>query len=57
MIEKYHSIMKNDVWEIVMRTKKKSIVTLKWIYKINHVGDGSIDKYNARFIARGFSHK
>ena len=40
-----------------MRPKKKSVVTLKWIYKIKHSVDGSIDKYKARFIARGFSQK
>jgi hypothetical protein len=32
-------------------------VTSKWIYKIKHVVDGSIDKYKARFVARGFSQK
>ena len=40
-----------------MRSKKKSIVTSKWIYKITHVADGGIKKYKARFIARGFSQK
>ena len=29
----------------------------KWIYNIKHVVDGSIDKYKARFVARGFSQK
>jgi hypothetical protein len=32
-------------------------VTLKWIFKINHATDGSIDKYKARFVAGGFSQK
>ena len=27
MIEEYQSIMKNDVWEIVLRLEKKSIMT------------------------------
>ena len=49
--------MKNDVWDVVPRPKGKSIVISKWIYKINHAADGSIEKYKARFVARGFSHK
>ena len=57
MIEEYQSIMKSDVWEIVPRSEKKSVVTLKWIYKIKHAANGSIDKYKARFITRGFSQK
>jgi hypothetical protein len=49
--------MKNDVWEIVPRPKEKSVVTSKWVYKIKHVAERSVDKYKARFIARGFSQK
>ena len=57
MMEEYESIMKNDVWEIVLRPEGKSVVTSKWIFKIKHAADGSIDKYKARFVARGFSQK
>jgi hypothetical protein len=32
-------------------------VTSKWNYKIKHVADDSIEKYKARFVARGFSEK
>jgi hypothetical protein len=55
MTEEYQSIMKNDVWDIVPRPKGKSVVTSKWIYKIKHAADGSVEKYKARFVARGFS--
>ena len=57
MIDKYQSITKNDVWEIVPRPEGKSVVSSKWIYKIKHVVDDSIEKYKARFVARGFSQK
>ena len=57
MTEEYQSIMKNDVWEIVPRPEGKSVVSSKWIFKIKHVADGSIDKYKARFVARRFSQK
>jgi hypothetical protein len=57
MIEEYQSIMINDVWEVVPRPEGKSMVTSKWIYKIKHAADGSIEKFKARFVARGFSQK
>ena len=49
--------MNNDVWDIVPKPKGKSVVSSKWIYKIKHAADGSIEKYKARFVDRGFSHK
>ena len=32
-MEEYHSIMKNNVWEIVPRPEGKSVVTSRWLYK------------------------
>jgi hypothetical protein len=55
MAEEYQSILKNDVWDIVSRPEGKSVVTSKWIYKIKHATDGSVEKYKAIFVARGFS--
>ena len=49
--------MKNDVWDIVPKPQGKSLVSSKWIYKIKHTVDGSIEKHKARFVARGFSQK
>jgi hypothetical protein len=57
MTEEYQSIMKNKVWEIVPRPKNKDVVSSKWLFKIKHAADGSIEKYKARFVARGFSQK
>jgi hypothetical protein len=41
----------------VPRPKEKYVVTSKWLSKIKHVADGSIGKFKARFVARGFSQK
>ena len=57
MTKNYQSIMKNDVWNVVPRPKDKAVVSSKWIYKIKHAADGSIEKYKARFVAHGFSQK
>jgi hypothetical protein len=55
MLEDYRSILKNNVWDIVPRPKDKSMVSSKWIYKIKHAVDGSVEKFKARFLAKGFS--
>ena len=55
MMEEYQSIMKNDVWEIVLRLEGKLVVTSKWIYKIKHGDDGNIEKHKVIFVARVFS--
>jgi hypothetical protein len=44
MTEEYHSILKNDLWDVVPRPKGKIVVNCKWIYKIKHAADGIIDK-------------
>ena len=49
--------MKNDVWEVVPKPEGKSVVSSKWIYKIKHIANESIEKYKARFVAHGFSQK
>jgi hypothetical protein len=47
--------MNNDVWNIFLIHVGKFVLTSKWIYKIKHVADESIEKHKARFIDRGFS--
>ena len=57
MTEEFQSIMKNDVWEVVPRPEGKSLVTSKWLFKIKHRANGSVEKHKARFVSRGFSWK
>ena len=55
MVEEYDSIMKNDAWEVVPRPKDKSVIGSKSVYKVKHAVDASIEKFKARFVAKGFS--
>ena len=55
MMEEYHSIVKNDAWEIVLRLEGKPVVTSWWLYKIKHAANGSMEKCKPRFVVQGFS--
>lgn len=54
MEEEIESLKRNDVWELVDRPNH-NIVTNKWVLKIKRNPDGSIERYKARLVARGFS--
>ena len=49
--------MKNQVWEVVFRPQGKKVVGSRWIYKVKHAANGSVEKYKVRFVAKGFSQK
>ena len=57
MAKEYESIVKNNVWDVVLRPHGKYVLTSKWLFKKNHGIDGNIEKYKSRFIACGFSQK
>ena len=33
------------------------VVGSRWIYKVKHAADGSVERYKARFVEKGFSQK
>ena len=54
-MEEYNSIIKIDVWKVLLRPKGKLVVTSRWFYKIENATNGSIEKYKACFVAWGLS--
>ena len=53
----YNSIMTNDVWEVVPKPQDRSVVGSRWIYKIKNVANGNIEKFKAKFVAKGYAQK
>ena len=55
MVEEYDSIIMKNAWGVVPRLVGKSLVGYIWIYKVKQATNGSVEKYKAIFVARGFS--
>ena len=55
MVEEYDSIVKNSAWEVFPRPVKKLVIGSRWIHKAKQEAYGIVEKYKARFIAKGFS--
>ena len=46
---------KSGTWSWVQRPPNKNIVGSKWVFRIKKKADGSVEKYKARLVARGFT--
>lgn len=54
MEEEIDSIEKNETWKLVKRPYDKTIIRLKWVYKIKRDGSISISKYKDRIVAKRY---
>nr|GEW23089.1 putative reverse transcriptase, RNA-dependent DNA polymerase, Gag-polypeptide of LTR copia-type [Tanacetum cinerariifolium] len=52
-----NALNENHTWEITNLPTNKKVIGNKWVYKIKYKSSGDIDKYNARFVVKGFNQK
>ncbi|KAJ3622463.1 hypothetical protein MTP99_002971 [Tenebrio molitor] len=54
MDEEIQSLKQNQTWTLVEPPKNQQVIDNRWVYKIKRNEDGSVQKYKARLVARGF---
>jgi hypothetical protein len=55
VLEEIISLMENGTWEEVLRPKDANMVDSKWVFTIKTKPDGTIERFKARLVARGFT--
>ncbi|KAJ7969147.1 Retrovirus-related Pol polyprotein from transposon TNT 1-94 [Quillaja saponaria] len=55
MVEEMKALSKNDTWELASLPHGKRAVGCKWVFTIKRKADGTIERYKARLVARGFT--
>ncbi|RDX92045.1 hypothetical protein CR513_25889, partial [Mucuna pruriens] len=49
------TLKKNKTWELVSLPEGKKPIGCKWVYIFKYKADGSIERYKARVVAKGFT--
>ena len=57
MKEELDALHKTGTWDLVDLPSGKSAISCKWVYKIKTRSDGTVDRYKARLVARGFTQE
>ncbi|MDV3183816.1 MAG: reverse transcriptase domain-containing protein, partial [Sweet potato little leaf phytoplasma] len=50
----YNALLQNKTWILVPNSPDYKVLSCKWVYKIKLKPDGSVERYKARLVARGF---
>jgi len=55
MSDELDALTKTHTWDLVDSPSGKYAVGCKWVYKIMTRSYGSVERYNSRLVAKGFS--
>ena len=56
-MEEHSALLQNCTWDLVPRPPRANVVTGKWIFKHKFQSDGSLERYKARWVLRGFTQR
>ncbi|XP_066373702.1 uncharacterized mitochondrial protein AtMg00810-like [Miscanthus floridulus] len=57
MQDEFSALLSNHTWDLVPRPSRSNVVTGKWVFKHKFKADGSLERYKARWVLRGFTQR
>ncbi|KAM2743005.1 hypothetical protein EV2_031394 [Malus domestica] len=54
MKDEFQALQTTKTWDLVPFNLSYNLVGYKWVFKIKHKPNGSIERYKARLVAKGF---
>ncbi|KAM1681408.1 hypothetical protein ACFX2K_038957 [Malus domestica] len=55
MDSELHALEDTNTWTVTTLPAGKTPIGCRWVYKIKHRSDGSIERYKARLVAKGYT--
>ena len=55
--EEMSSMQNNNVWELVDLPPRRKTIGNKWVLKVKRKVDGSIDRFKAHLVAKGYTQQ
>ncbi len=53
----YKLLMEMDTWELIELPENRNLIRCKWVLRVKHKSDGTVEKFKGRLVARGFSQQ
>lgn len=56
-MKEFQALQRNDTWRLVPPVSGANITDSKWVFKVKKHADGSIERYKALLVAKGFKQR
>jgi hypothetical protein len=57
MDEEYEALMKNETSHHVPAHRANNVIDCRWVYKVKWRQDGTVNRYKARLVSKGFKQR
>jgi histone deacetylase 1/2 len=57
MLDEFHALLRNDTWSLIPCPAGANVITGKWIFRHKLNSDGSLVRYKAQWVVRGFAQQ
>ena len=57
MNDEIQALKDNKTWKVVSLPQGKKAIRSKWVYKVKFKSDGSLKRFKARLVVKGFNQK
>ena len=57
MTQEFEALYANDTWDLIALPPNKQAVGCRWVYKVKHKADGSIERFKARLVVKGYTQQ
>ena len=52
----YRLLIENETWDPVELPSGRTPIGSKWVFKVKHKSDGTVERFKARLVAKGYAH-
>jgi len=57
MEDEHSALLRNDTWTLVPPPPSQNVIGSRWVFKVKHKANGSVDKFKDRLVAQGFTQR
>jgi hypothetical protein len=57
LIQEFEALLSTGTWSLCPRPANHNIICNRWVYKIKRKSGGTIERFEARLVAKGFDQR